>query len=373
MTIEQYKTLIDVYKEFYPEDRLDIVVKSVPLNRALRGEELSPDDKRMLENISIDLVNITVYFPKVTLTNDYENKYTITDVYVRIYSQSLLIYLARTSFTEEEVKVGYVHSHVNSGQFYSFSSFCTGSADTPINMVKRNIRNYIDNKDNSEGFRNSIEAFIIEVERMIRIESNAGGPYIQFSQVSKGIRSSATSPIFVVPHFNLALKLMSHVSVSSVNSIKDFFLYYASLRLDTFSYDGHNWQLDCTDAEFIRRVTKVAKVYKGIRGKKSLFEDAIFMDGLYYPPVIRSNRYSLPNNAYTAWTFKDKQLKITKISDKHDSKESEMRKVRILRIQLIGKLYNFLLDLINSVYANKYKDSIHARAYKVTRTLVEQL
>lgn len=372
MTIEQYKTIINVYKEFYPEDRLDIVVNRVPLNRALKGEELSPDDERMLENTSIDLVNITVYFPEITLTNDYGAKHTITDVYVRTYFKSLHICLARTSFTEKEIAVGYIHSHVNSGQFYSLSDFCTGSANTPINTVRRNIRNYMDNNDNSEDFRNSIEAFIIEVERMIMVESNDGGPYIQFSQVYKGFRGSTSSPIFIIPRYNLALRLMNHVSISSVKSIKDFFLYYASLRLDTFSYDGHNWQLDCTDAEFIKRVTKVAKVYKGIRNKKFLFEDAIFMDGLYYSPEVYSNRHRLANNAYTAWTFKDKQLKITKISDGTTS-ESKMQKVRILRTQLIGKLYNFLLDLINSVYANEYKDSIHARAYKVTHTLVEQL
>nr|DAW35379.1 MAG TPA: hypothetical protein [Caudoviricetes sp.] len=362
-TCGNYKTVIDAYKEFYPEDRLDIEIIDPNLRKHI------DKDKNYCNLANRNCMSCTVYYPKITLTNENNKTHDITDVYVRVCFPDLNIYLGRTSYTKNEIRVGYVHSHVHTGGFYGLSLFCLGGINTPINIIRNRIKNDFEGRNDDEKFKLTIESFIIEVERTIKVESIDGGPYIKFSKIKEGVRRS-NNPIFIKPCCDRLL-LISGVKSCYTPAIKNFFIYYASLRLDTFYYDGRNWQLKCSDYDFIKKVTRVAKVFSGTRSKSTLFTRVLHSNNNFYTENVYNNGYRL-DRPYADWSFKGHLPKMICIDNK--GKENKVEFKNILNPIIIGRLYNFLLDIINSVYANeRYKDSVHSRTLKVIRTLVKSL
>lgn len=367
LTVSQYKTIIDTYKDFYDDSRLDIKVYGT-LSTYLDKNELTEEEEAFSIG-GLSCMECITYHPEIIVTNEYGKSHKITDVYVKVDFPSLEIELARTSYTSEEIKVGYIHSHVHKGNYFtSFNSFCTGAANTPVNVIRKSIREFNTDKTSTAGFTTLIMSFIIEVERMIKVESVEGGPYIRMSIINAGI-SEGAKPVTIPSQTGVStLALVNSVRQANVDDLKKFFVYYASLRLDSFYYDGQNWQLDCSDSEFISRVTKVAKTYKGTKSKTNLFKEVLYADGLYY--YNSSTGYHLSPHSHTTWTFKACFLNVKCV----DSDNENMGIKKVFNLEVIKILYNFLLNLINSVYANnKYKDTLHSRAYKVTRSLINQL
>lgn len=361
MTLEQYKTIINAYLDFYPDDRVDIQTGDTIVKQALaddaEGNEVSKDTLDYISNCGFNLLNIITYYPSLTLTNDSGKQYTVYGIYVKAAFPEFIVSMGRTTYNTDEIKVGYRHSHISRGNFTDITSFCTGNRDTPINkMVSKYYNNTYGN------FETFIQSFIIEVERMIRIESNAGGPYITFNEVGK---TSVNTP--------LRVKLLPESYIDNLRD-KNIFLkfidYYCSLRLDDFYYDGRNWQLADTDAEFIKRVTKVAKTWRKT-ANANIYQNINIIHGLYYAPT-SNRRFNARDGEMVNWTFKDEYLRI-KIINKSDN--DNVKSDTIVDINLISTLYSFLLNLINGVYANqdKYKDSIHSRAYKIKTTLIKAM
>lgn len=359
MTLEQYKTIINAYLDFYPDDRVDIQINNIYLKQALNdeaeGNEVSQDTLDYINNRSFDLLTIITYYPSLTLTNDSGKQYTVYDIYVQTTFPKFDIFMGRTTYSTEEIKVGYRHSHISRGNFKFTSSFCTGSNNTPINKIRSK------SKERCGNFETLIQSFIIETERMIKIESNAGGPYITFNEVGK---TSVNIP--------LRVKLFPGEYTGSLRN-KDIFLkfidYYCSLRLDDFYYDGRNWQLADTDTEFIKRVTKVAKTWRKT-ANADIYQSVNIIHGLYYLPA-SNGYYKVRDGEMVDWTFKGKYPRIKIINKGSDDVKSDT----IVDINLISTLYSFLLNLINGVYANqdKYKDSIHSRAYKIKTALIKAM
>ena len=361
MTLEQYKTIINAYLDFYPDDRVDIQTNNAILKQALEddadGKEVSQDTLDYINKGNFDLLNIITYYPSLTLTNDSGKQYTVYDIYVQTIFPEFIVSMGRTTYSTEEIKVGYRHSHINRGRFTYISDFCTGSNDTPINRLKSK---YISGEYGN--FETFIQSFIIEVERMIKIESNAGGPYITFNKVGK---NSVNIP--------LRVKLLPESYIDNLGT-KNIFLkfidYYCSLRLDDFYYDGRNWQLAATDAEFIKRVTKVAKTWKKT-ANANIYQSINIIHGLYYLPT-SNGHYNVRDGEMVNWKFKGEYPRI-KIINKGGG--DDIKRDTIVDINLISTLYSFMLNLINGVYANqdKYKDSIHSRAYKIKTALIKAM
>lgn len=361
MTLEQYKIIINAYLDFYPDDRVDIQLNNTIIKQALNddaeGNEVSKDILDYISNCRFDLLNIITYYPSLTLTNDSGKQYTVYGIYVKTDFPEFIVSMGRTTYNTDEIKVGYRHSHIDRGNFTNISSFCTGNKNTPINKIKSK---YISGEYGN--FETFIQSFIIEVERMIRIESNAGGPYITFNEVGK---TSVNIP--------LRVKLLPKALISNSRN-KDIFLkfidYYCSLRLDDFYYDGRNWQLADTDTEFIKRVTKVAKTWRKTTNA-NIYQSINIIHGLYYVPTY-NRHYNVRDGEMVYWKFKGEcpRIKIINKSDGNDVKSDT-----IVDINLISTLYSFLLNLINGVYANqdKYKDSIHSRAYKIKTALIKAM
>lgn len=367
MTFEQFKIIRDTYLDFYPDDRIEITCLDEALQEAFdleaQNKEIPEELKRRIsQNLASTSLSIMIYFPQLTLTNDYGKTHTIYDVYVKILFPAVVLYLGRSTFTEAEIKAGYIHSHVRKGCFSDLAMFCTGDETTPFNVIRKRVK-WAEEKINLEEFQLSVQALIIETERMLKVESNAGGPYITFATVTKNSGHS-DKPIEIFPTYGR----FGIRSYSVRDKIKDFIKYYCSLGLDSFYFDGKSWQLDTSDAEFIKRVTKVAKKYWKIQYiNTNYYKSVYYLNGIYYEKDESS--YSL-NSRFADWEFKHKYIRF-KVLDKNQAVVDDT----ILNPDIISALYWFLLQLTNTVYANKElnKDNFYSRAYKIKNSLLANL
>ena len=364
MTFEQYKEIIKAYKDYYEDSKLDIQIIDDNLQNALDYEkDGKPVTTEVLDEIarkSSYMLSVITFFPEITLTNDYGHTHVIKDVYVKVRFPEMYIYLTRTSYTQKEVNSSYVHSHVPKGGFCNFNRFCTGAHDTPINVIITNIKT-----GHYNDFSLIIQSFIIEVKRMIRIESNEGIPYISFDDIRDTEYSQ--NPMFLYP---LQHKVENVVGYKYIDKVKAFIHYYINLGLDTFYFDGINWQLNCSDSEFITRVTKAAKSFPATKKTSSIFILASYSNGLYYE-YVRDIDKTLPD--YSAFMFKGNRPKITVTRD--NTKTVSYKIFTILKPGILSIIYNLLLELINSFYANKqqFKDCVHSRGHKIKRLLLQNL
>lgn len=354
MNFEEYKTIINTYLDTYPDDRIDICASNylqAALDEDAVGKEISGET---LDKIKISSsLTITIYYPKITLTNELNRQHTIYDVYLRILFPMGIIKLGRTTFTKEEIDVGYVHSHVRARVFDYLQDFCTGENETPINKILRKIV-----RGDYNDFETLIQSFIVETERMIKVESLTGGPFIRFSNVGKQLDN--------IP---LTLKV-TNIRYIPYDCIVDFIEYYCSLGFDNFYYDGRCWQLDATDTEFVTRVTNAAKSFKGTKNKKSLFQTYYLSSGLYYCKL-KIDQSNFVEGSPVSWSWKGKKLHLKEL--KEDNKEVVIENT-LLKKEYLDVVYTFLLTLINGVYADrKFKDSIKERAYKIKSLLFKKL
>jgi len=146
-----------------------------------------------LENCTVDIRGLVIYFKEVTIVNSYKKKHVINDLFVSIdlyrdNSQIKIYNLSggRTTVSYAEWNSNYFHSHLSGfiGKNGSsdvppyWSSFCRGSGH--INDFIAEI--------NSDGFTSEkFELFLVQLLGMISWESLEGGPY-------KTISSIKTSP-----------------------------------------------------------------------------------------------------------------------------------------------------------------------------------
>lgn len=349
MTFEQYKIIQETYLDFYPDENLDIYIPCAALQRAFDSEALNlPVNKEDLVKIkeSSSAMRITVYYPEITVTNEHGLSHTITDVYVEADFPVFNIYLGRTSYTQDEINSGYIHSHVPPNNFDQLQNFCTGNSQTAVNQLEWKIKQASKENLSAEAFSLLIQSYIIEIERMIKTESLEGGPYIKMSNIEKHTNSQ---PLFITPTKGSYL----------IPKLVDFIDYYCSLRLDNFYYDGKCWQMEGTDADFINRVTTVAKSYKPIKNQRSFFQNAYLINGLYYTESHKKRRLRCH---LTNWAFKGEYKPLKILSD-----STEGTPIRIVQSNYLDIIYGTLLHIINSAYANisKHRDSFYSRAYQI--------
>lgn len=359
MFLAKLHTVAATFKEFFPEDRIDIQIPgrgNGALKAIIEGYDSLSDDEKELLYINGLNMNIIIHYDSIELTNDAGHKYTIYDVYVRHQFPDVTMCLARASYTEDEIQVGYIHSHVPINAFTSFGSFCLGSSTTPVNVAKINLCNAIYSENSDVPLETLTNIYIIQVERTLKIESNEGVPYITFEKVGTNYNKE---PISIIP---------SLYSTISLNRIRAFAILYSNLRLDDFYYDGMSWQLKATDTEFIKRVTNVAK--KSKITLNSMYQEVYYMGGLYYFKQNNYRRSAIHDGTVVAFRFKGSTPKIKILQNNTDS---EYTKVTILDIRYITKIYNYLINLINGIYAIQSKDNFRTMSYKIKTQLLKDL
>lgn len=147
------------------------------------------------ETGQVVLTGFVVHFPKIRLVNAQGGSHILRDVYAKLpislprtegkfFIHSLM--LGRSTQTEEEVRVGYFHSHVSEGNFtrsaeyklgvgaplaYFYRPMCLGDSSQGI---LRSISMY---NNTSTPSQSTIRELLLGIRSTVRYESLEGGPY----------------------------------------------------------------------------------------------------------------------------------------------------------------------------------------------------
>lgn len=124
-----------------------------------------------------------IYWPVVTIENDYDQVYKIHDLYAyfrvtKTGNLDMMFRLNRSTYTEAEWYGSYMHSHIlgPSSDSREFMTPCLGEGpvkDTQLSLVA--------------GFDSSLwRLFMLELDKYVHVESDSGGPYHRFSQITDG-------------------------------------------------------------------------------------------------------------------------------------------------------------------------------------------
>lgn len=155
------------------------------------GEE-NVGELHLLEK-SVDY--IAVYFKTLEIQHSASPaSHTVTDIFFYFkltYEEEnkkfrLTLGCLRSSISEKEVKLGYIHSHVPKFLDSQEYIYCTGVS--PFAVVRDQIADYIYNYEGTlpefdENVDVLLNSLVLAFDRMIRIESKEGGPYVTLTRL----------------------------------------------------------------------------------------------------------------------------------------------------------------------------------------------
>lgn len=170
----QFRTFIKVTQEIY-ENSWDIDIEVLPIDIT--------EKKKVL---SIDIVGIVLYFPRVTITNRERKSHLIKDIFVRtpffITNNGTRLKIGRleggrTTLSYAEYCSHYYHSHLSQNAMGYLSStseppmysfFCTGSGEINIYQSEVNSDRLTEEK---------ITVYLMQIMTLVGYESIEGTPY----------------------------------------------------------------------------------------------------------------------------------------------------------------------------------------------------
>lgn len=127
---------------------------------------------------------ITVYFPNVRVSNEYDKYIDIQDLYAKVVIDSAgklieTFKLNRTTYPYNHFKAGYAHSHIPHIDSHSAGCWdnpCLGSG--PIRTTQNTLASRYD--------LNIWGLFVFELSKYVTVESINGGPYARLEEVGRG-------------------------------------------------------------------------------------------------------------------------------------------------------------------------------------------
>ena len=211
---DKINEIFQIFKDCYGEDKVDIQL-NIPLERCisllydmlLSDFTLNSEHFISLRNCTKDEIKdlitkykkdkdtciekfvavkcisvyIIIYFPKITVTNEFNESIDIEEVYIRVpvdCSGKLIssFEIIRTKYSYDQYASGYMHSHAYSGISKTSSdwrSMCLGSG--PLVTTTHTLKNSYD--------LDIWRLFCIELDEYLKVESVAGVPYIRMNRV----------------------------------------------------------------------------------------------------------------------------------------------------------------------------------------------
>ena len=222
--LDKRQEVIDAIVEYYGEDRVWVTTSRekyqqkllLSLNKIFIEDNINPPYqqlRRTLLECSIEEINNTnilkdiqtkasrywsqsininadcviIYYPEITVTNEYNSKHTIYDVYIKVQisgNRILNFTINRTTYSISEIKSGYIHSHTASRRLISFNSdyrqysnMCLGTG--PIKSTLHTLAS-----TEREVPIEIVGLFCQELDNYLKTESLQGGPYIRMSELN---------------------------------------------------------------------------------------------------------------------------------------------------------------------------------------------
>lgn len=382
---DKINEIFQIFKDFYGEDKVDIQL-NIPLERcfsllsdmslsdfALNSTHFIPLScctKDEIKNLIIEYkkdkdtyirkfvevnsvsVYIIVYFPKITVTNEYNESIDIEEVYIRVpinCSGRLIssFEIIRTKYPYDQYTSGYMHSHAFSGiskTSRDWRSMCLGSG--PLVTTTHTLMNSYD--------LDIWRLFCIELDEYLKVESVAGVPYIRMNRVGNS-NNLYTYNITNIGYYDIQYRI--HNCSYLFKDFLKFFIQKICSNDCYFSFRDKDIHLAISNEQFAIVISKYFIEYCNYKNKETEIDTDFIISNFMIKvqrDVSGTLKYFIQSNSsnYTnessfdtkALTFKG-QNKYVKIDTKVET--SQNKEIYLLNPNLVSQVLNYLLKVIN--------------------------
>jgi hypothetical protein len=308
------------------------------------------EDKRLI---------IYVWWPKVTVTNEYNKSVNIQDLYAKIEIQGdgTIPYecngfrLNRATYTREQFMSNYMHSHINvipKNNFTQFQIPCLGRG--PIISTIGTLKNDYDEA--------TWMLFCQELSMYVTVESISGGPYHRMESIGNVSQNS----MYTGYNFNFAGKadFLSQFTNDDLKKFIQYYLKHGHLSLGymnsafTWSMPYYEYIIDISNS-FIDFYNKYYSTTAGNLDNcfsKGMLKQVIVTDGKFYNEGDYNNfdinNFSEYQNKLVL-VFKGKEIRTTIINN-------EQRKETTLTTVINNNIAMFILQKILRTINFRYKN-----------------
>lgn len=297
-------------------------------------------------------VYILVYFPKITVTNEYGESIDIEEVYIRvpinICGKMISSFeIIRTKYSYDQYVSGYMHSHAHSGIKKTSSdwrSMCLGSG--PLVITTHTLKNNYD--------LDIWRLFCIELDEYLKVESVAGVPYIRMNRVGNGFYLSA----YKVKHDDFLCCNIQYQIMQYTYFFKDFlkfFIWKLCNREDYFAFRDNNIYLAISDEQFAIITSKYFIEYCNYRKLDIDLINIIISD--YMVLVQRDVSGTLKYNTRTdSYSYNNESSYSTKVltfkgQDKYVNIDvrtnTNNKEIYLLKPVIVSQILNYILKIVN--------------------------
>lgn len=324
--------------------------------------EVSAEQLVELENIAKDKrFIIYVWWPRVTVSNEYNKSVNIQDLYAKIEIQNdgTIPYecngfrLNRATYTREQFLSNYMHSHINTIPKNNFTQFqipCLGRG--PIISTIGTLKNEYD--------ETTWMLFCQELSMYVTVESISGGPYHRMETIG----NVSLNSMYTGYTFNYTSKL-DFLSLFTNDGLKKFIQYYLkhghlSLRymnnVFTWGMPYYEYIIDISNSfiDFYNKYYSTTARDLDNCFSKGMLKQVIVADGKFYNEgdynSFDINNFSEYQNKLVL-TFKGKEIRTTIINNKQGS---EATLTTVISNNVAMFILQKILRTINFRYKNEH-------------------
>lgn len=324
--------------------------------------EISAEQLVELENIAKDKrFIIYVWWPRVTVTNEYNKSVNIQDLYAKIEIQNdgTIPYecngfrLNRATYTREQFMSEYMHSHINiipKNNFTQFQTPCLGRG--PIISTIGTLKNDYDEA--------TWMLFCQELSMYVTVESIAGNPYHRMENIGNVSQNS----MYTGYTFKFANKA-DFLSQFTSDDLKKFIQYYLKHGHLSLGYINNVFTWNMPYYEYIIDISNsfinfYNKYYSTTASNLNncfntdLLKQVIVADGKFYNKgeynSFDANNFSEYQNKLVL-VFKGKKIRTTIINNEQ---RSEATLTTVINNNVAMFILQKILRTINFRYKNEH-------------------
>lgn len=361
----------DVFKNFFGEQFVDL--QNIPSKEQI--QEISDKYPTKADLIS-ELVSknsypfIYVYWPNVTVSNEFNKSINIQDLYAKIYisyygnipSEQNGFTLIRTTYSKMQWHCGYLHSHcpcVTESNCKYFKNPClgTGPIKNTINELKVtfNLTTWL--------------LFCQELSIYVTVESLSGGPYIELERIFNHNNLKLEQNSYNLSSYSLIIS--SHITtLIGTDFYKTFIKYYLKHGHFKLSYINGMFTTGLSYYDFRMDISNCFIDYVNNRILKKIYDsdilNALQRNDVLITITVKDHKFYIENNqsrymynvnddddipiGLSMLTFKGTDIKLKILDDANAIKDEKNECTFVLNHGLIMYLLRNILKVINYYY-----------------------
>ena len=357
------ENIYQVFKDYYGEDKVD------------------------LQQVTPTIHCIIIHWPKVKITNEYDESVEITHFYgkVRIADTGKLCdnpTFIRAEYSELHWNSHYRHSHIHSlgnlEDVTRWQTSCLGSGPINHTIAKLKGITWTYRNDTTRGYNTydytaqekykdmmTWTLFAFELDKYVHVESVAGTPYYRMRDIGSNSHGSHSSQV------EITLKTLNTTTLAYKKSFSEAFIkYLINSRKLKFCYRNNNFTFGMSNTEFAIFISNMfiewynnTPEIRKVASKRTLMRDFIkevsLIDGELYTHVEDNNNLPPLKTVIGKELFDFKGHKV-KLSASGVDNERPLNKVYIIDPNYIGYIAYKILRFINCKYG-KSADTISQR------------